>query len=161
MLDLVICEKCGNTFSTSSDVEICPTCQSAHKPPRQQVSAETKSTRKQAKFFGAKALRGTKKQKEWAEKIRSEKMRQFDDASVLAFNGPWNHSKFWIENRNSHGATIEESINEMLAGAVKIAALQDEIQAILEEAMAQPGGILSDEQSAQIKAIEAQIAELS
>lgn len=66
-----------------------------------------------AKSFGGKALKGTAKQKEWAEKLRAEKIAQMDnDQAVMACDpkGLLTNSKFWIENRVASGKAIGEFV---------------------------------------------------
>ena len=68
-----------------------------------------------AKFFGGKALQGTKKQKEWAEKIRAEKLGQMTPEQALMACDPGGlltHSKFWIENRKKSGSDIGAFVSE-------------------------------------------------
>jgi len=67
------------------------------------VSQKALDARKNAKFLGGKALTGSAKQKEWAEKIRATVISQVssaEDAQALVTNGLAATSKFWIENRN-------------------------------------------------------------
>lgn len=79
------------------------------KAERQSISAKAQDARNIAKAFGGKALSGTAKQKEWAEKIRAEKLSQMDfDTAILVCdkNGLLGHSKFWIENRTKSATEI-------------------------------------------------------
>lgn len=66
--------------------------------------------RSAAKSFGGKALKGTAKQKSWAEKIRAEKLREMasDDERRAACSpdGLLATAKFWIENRSRSGSEI-------------------------------------------------------
>lgn len=66
-----------------------------------------------AKAFGGKALKGTMKQKEWAEKIRAEKLKDMPHEiaeMVCDPDGILTHSKFWIENRNASASDIGDFI---------------------------------------------------
>lgn len=86
--------------------------------PRSTLSAGAMGARADAKALGGKALKGSKKQKEWAEKIRAEKIREMteDQARVACDpNGILSHSKFWIENRNKSGREIGEFVQEQKA----------------------------------------------
>ena len=84
--------------------------------PREEVSDQTKEYREIAKKFGGKSLRGTKRQKEWAEKIRAEKIQQVDEkaAKILAMSNVsyLNSAKFWIEARDLTGHFIAESFEK-------------------------------------------------
>lgn len=67
------------------------------------LSHKAQEARDIARFFGGKALIGTQKQKEWAEKIREEKILSMnEDQAILACDskGLGRSAKFWIENRN-------------------------------------------------------------
>jgi hypothetical protein len=69
----------------------------------QKLSAKSTDARAVAKLYGGKALTGSASQKEWAEKIRAEKLSQLtslDDAELVC--GPdslCRTAKFWIDNR--------------------------------------------------------------
>lgn len=109
------------------------------KKERQSISAKAQDARNIAKAFGGKALAGTTKQKEWAEKIRAEKLSQMDfDIAILVCdkNGLLNHSKFWIENRtksaNEIGAFIIEQ-KALLATFRKLEKGTEEALAIAEK----------------------------
>lgn len=63
-----------------------------------------KKFREVAKFYGAKALTGSAKQKEWAERIRfdiltSDCLSDEQKADLLYLEGVVNTSRFWISNR--------------------------------------------------------------
>lgn len=76
---------------------------------RKSLSTKALDAREIAKAFGGKALVGTAKQKEWAEKIRAEKLKsmQFEDAILVCDpTGLLGNSKFWIENRNASASDI-------------------------------------------------------
>ena len=85
---------------------------------RVSVSPKAKVARESAKFFGGKALTGTAKQKEWAEKIRAEKLSNMSpaDALIVAADSLAAQSKLWIDNRNKYAS-------EFIAYAIKKAAL--------------------------------------
>lgn len=85
---------------------------------RKPLSTRAQDARAIAKAFGGKALKGTAKQKEWAEKIRAEKLAQMDlDQAEMACdpNGLLTHSKFWIENRARSGREIGEFVQQQKA----------------------------------------------
>lgn len=80
---------------------------------RTSISDKALDARKVAKFFGGKALLGTKRQKEWAEKIRASKLDGMTELQALQAcdpSGLLNHSKFWIENRDKSGKEIGEFV---------------------------------------------------
>lgn len=81
--------------------------------PRRTMSQTAQDARTVAKMFGGKALKGTAKQKEWAEKIRAEALRgmTIEQAEMAAEpNGLLTNSKFWIENRTRNGREIGEFV---------------------------------------------------
>jgi hypothetical protein len=83
--------------------------------PRTSLSDKALDARAVAKMFGGRALKGSKKQKEWAEKIRAEKLREMTDLQAVAAcdpNGLLTHSKFWIENRDKSGKEIGEFVEQ-------------------------------------------------
>lgn len=85
---------------------------------RKPLSDKAQDARALAKFFGGKALKGTARQKEWAEKIRAEKLRQMSPELaelVVDPNGLLTNSKFWIEHRDSSGEAIGEFIHQQKA----------------------------------------------
>jgi hypothetical protein len=82
---------------------------------KSKVSDAAITNREAVKVHGAVALKGTVKQKNWAEKIRSEKIAYLssEDASLLCDkNGLLTHSKFWIENRDRSSNEIVVFIKE-------------------------------------------------
>jgi len=73
------------------------------------ISDRAQTARDKAKFFGGKALTGSAKQKEWAEKIRAEKlfaMTQDQAEMACAHNGLGRSANFWIQNRERSGSEI-------------------------------------------------------
>ena len=80
---------------------------------RTALSDKALEARKVAKFFGGMALVGTKRQKEWAEKIRADKLHGMTELQALQACDPTGllkHSKFWIENRDRSGKEIGEFV---------------------------------------------------
>jgi len=69
---------------------------------RQKVNTKCLENRKTAKKFGGLALRGTLKQKEWAEKIRACILTSVSKevAEILATSKNYSHSRFWIVNKD-------------------------------------------------------------
>ncbi len=74
------------------------------KTARKSVSANAKGFRDYAKQFGGKALAGSAKQKEWAEKIRYEVLTKCDDeqATILCSLAITGKASFWINFRNEN-----------------------------------------------------------
>ncbi|MFA7175043.1 MAG: hypothetical protein WC340_16845 [Kiritimatiellia bacterium] len=77
------------------------------------VSKEAMRARNIAKFFGGKALKGSKKQKEWGEKIRAEKLAEMDEAlaEVVVTDTVAETAKFWIENREKDPEQFREKFS--------------------------------------------------
>ncbi len=72
---------------------------------RWEPSSDVKDYRKVAKFYGGKALTGSKKQKEWGEKLRhkvltSKSLSDEQKAEFIALGGITQTAKFWISNRD-------------------------------------------------------------
>ena len=85
---------------------------------RTQLNDKALDARSVAKLFGGKALTGTKKQKEWAEKIRAEKLRGMTDKQAILASAPdglLTSSKFWIENRSASAADIGNFVEQQKA----------------------------------------------
>lgn len=85
---------------------------------RRQLSAKAQDARAVAKLFGGRALKGTAKQKEWAEKIRAEKLAEMtEDQAEMACdtNGLLTNAKFWIEQRARSGREIGAFVQEQRA----------------------------------------------
>lgn len=92
--------------------------QSGQSRQRYAPSAQAKQGRELAKVFGGRALKGTAKQKDWAEKIRAEKLREMDmDQAEMACDpqGLLTNAKFWIEQRRSSGKAIGEFVQQQKA----------------------------------------------
>lgn len=80
---------------------------------RAELSSNAKEARDVAKFFGGKALKGSAKQKEWAEKIRAEKLKTVSSEHAELICEPDNllqQAKVWIENRNKSGREFAEFV---------------------------------------------------
>ncbi|ABM39735.1 hypothetical protein [Polaromonas naphthalenivorans] len=78
---------------------------------RTKMSSTAITARAAASKFGGKALTGTKKQKEWGEKIRSELVQKLTPAQAEILVRYYPTAKFWIENRATPnlGAAAEEA----------------------------------------------------
>lgn len=85
-----------------------------------------------AKFFGGRALTGTEKQKDWAEQIRAEKLREMTEVQAIAACDPkglLKTAKFWINHRKKTGIEIGRFVEEqkrMLAEHQQAVACGDE-----------------------------------
>lgn len=101
---------------------------------RTSLSDKALAYRDIAKMFGGKALSGTKRQKEWAEKIRAEKLAGMNqDQAELACraDGLGKSSKFWIENKERSPRQIGEFFveqTELLAKAKSLRAQLNEAE---------------------------------
>ena len=114
MKDLVICECCGTSFETSSNHEVCDTCLNTETRTRC-VDSKTTALRKTAKSLGAKALKGSAKQKKWAESIRENFILSAYDIEALKtyiVSPSFHTAKFWIENRNNEN--LENDLIELV-----------------------------------------------
>ena len=82
---------------------------------RKTLSTKALDSRAVAKIFGGKALSGTAKQKNWAEKIRAEKlvlMTKEQAELVCDKSGLLNNAKFWIEHREKGANEIIDFVIE-------------------------------------------------
>lgn len=85
------------------------------RPATRPLSDAATDARATAKHFGGRALTGTARQKEWAEKIRSQKIVAMPLAAAeLACdpNGLGRTAKFWIENRDRTTAEFAAFLTE-------------------------------------------------
>lgn len=76
------------------------------------IGEKAKAGRELAKLYGGKALTGTPKQKEWAEKIRAEKLIGLDDdtATFLSVSKLADSAKFWIDMKDMSSNDIFRSV---------------------------------------------------
>lgn len=114
MSDLVICEICGATFQTTSDLEICGSCKEGNRKTDKHTK-EAQALRKTAKEFGAKALKGTPKQKKWGENLRLDfiiSANSIESVKILLCSPSLEKAKFWIENRDNKN--LESNLIEIL-----------------------------------------------
>lgn len=86
------------------------------KANRKPLSDKIKEARAVAKDFGGKALKGSKKQKDWAEGIRANILKNIDKnlAETLASNALFQHSSVFINIRNKSHSNIEQMLIEIL-----------------------------------------------
>lgn len=125
MTDLIICEICGQTFQTTSNTEICNACQKGAKKTDKNTKA-AQALRKTAKGIGAKALKGTAKQKKWGESLRLDFINSAKDleaVKVLVCSASLETAKFWIENRDNNN--LESELVEILEITKKLNAGED------------------------------------
>lgn len=68
-----------------------------------------------AKFFDGKALKGTKKQKMWAEVIRAEKLKQLDEriARILCTHYQTQSASFWIDRKDFSASQLADMCSEI------------------------------------------------
>lgn len=111
----IICELCGSTFKSSSNVDICSKCSTStgQKMPGEQKSLDNaKNMRQEAKSIGLKALVGSAKQKSWGETIRKQLIDNIKISSIvsqengnavyeLLTSSLFQSAAFWIDQRNN------------------------------------------------------------
>lgn len=101
--------------------------------PKYVPSDKVQAHRAYAKLFGGKALTGTDKQKNWAEKIRAEKLAQVSDnlaAKMLTVIYPAESAKFWIENRDKPASQMAAYAGRYMSavkGLNRVAALIEQV----------------------------------
>ena len=73
------------------------------KAAQAEKNKKTAEVRKAAGMLGGKALKGTARQKAWAEEIRAKAIKRVeaDVAQKLLTDAKYQHAKFWIENRKA------------------------------------------------------------
>jgi len=108
----------GQWIDLETGVAYDPTHNYNTKAVRQSISPKAQDARNIAKAFGGKALTGSVKQKEWAEKIRAEKLAGMtQDQAEMACDpkGLLTAAKFWIENRGAFSSEIGEFVMQQKA----------------------------------------------
>lgn len=81
------------------------------KKTRRSLNKKSLEARNVAKMFGGKVLTGSRKQKEWGEKIRAQKIEGMDADDAQAAcdpNGMGRSAHFWIANRDREPAEIAD-----------------------------------------------------
>ncbi|WP_057382322.1 hypothetical protein [Pseudomonas aeruginosa] len=99
----------GQWIDLETGIAYDPSYDYASNTRRASLSPRGIDARAVAKAFGGRALTGTARQKEWAEKIRAEKVQQMNqDQAEMACDpsGLLTAAKFWIENRNASAQEI-------------------------------------------------------
>jgi len=115
MTGLVICEICGTSFYTTTSLEVCASCLKGNKKTDKDTKV-AQSMRADAKKLGAKALKGTPKQKKWGESLRCDFIKNASDTEAikaLVCSSSLENAKFWIENRGN--AHLEADLVEIMA----------------------------------------------
>jgi hypothetical protein len=77
------------------------------------ISDAAKAARKESKSYGAKALTGSAKQKNWAEQIRADFLKNIKNEeciNMIVVSSIFKKAKFWIEARNKSSYEIEELV---------------------------------------------------
>ncbi|MFG6565865.1 hypothetical protein ACGYLI_16735 [Sulfitobacter sp. 1A13421] len=102
--------ECRDTGNIGTYDEIVP--QNTVKRSSGPVKQEAKDARAKLRPFGFKALTGSKKQKDWAEKIRLEIMTPLPSETKMFFAAmevlPIHRASFWIENRHKSSTNFAE-----------------------------------------------------
>lgn len=89
-----------------------------YRPQRKTASIKTIEHRKVAKKYGGLALKGTHKQKAWAEDIRATKIQELNEDKRPMLVRPdmkdIQQAKFWISNRELQAIFIHDILAEVL-----------------------------------------------
>lgn len=115
MKDLVICEICGTSFYTEKSLEVCSLCLGIERIRIDKDIKTAQSLRKTAKSLGARALKGTPKQKKWGERLRLNFINSainIEAVKTLISSPSLETAKFWIENRNN--SSLEFDLSKIL-----------------------------------------------
>ena len=112
--DMPMRDENGNWYDAEDGL---PYNNSTPAPARRTISATAQSARKTAKDFGGKALTGSKKQKEWAEKIRAKNLQSMttEQAAQVCSSSLTASAHFWIENRAKSASEIAQFIERARA----------------------------------------------
>ena len=108
----------GTWYDAETGISFSASSEAAPYRIQYNPSADVQGYRDYAKQFGGKALTGSPKQKDWAEKIRAEKLAEAKDhagVDVLARSKLFSSAKFWIENRTEKGGVLAEYATNYLA----------------------------------------------
>jgi hypothetical protein len=98
-MDLIICDVCGQTVEVPQNMDVCYSC-AGHKEKKETKKPKKTTVRSASKL---KALKGTAKQKAWAEAIRKDKFADFTEQQKEDFNIANTiptYAAFWIANRD-------------------------------------------------------------
>lgn len=73
----------------------------AQRPARRPLRESTREARAVAKAFGGRALKGTRRQKDWAEGLRARVLPAVtaEQAAILVHLEGTQHASFWIDTR--------------------------------------------------------------
>lgn len=100
-----------------------------YRPQRKPASIKTIEHRKVAKEYGGLALKGTHKQKAWAEDIRATKIQELNEHKrpmlVRREIEDIQHAKFWIENRQLQATLIYDILAEVIIRVAEYRAATD------------------------------------
>lgn len=102
----------GLAYAESKEIEVKRTATEQKRLDR------TVQAHKTAKALGAKALKGSAKQKAWAEDIRKAFLEQdlTDDALSLVTSSEMTaYAKFWIETRSISRQELAKAMNDLVA----------------------------------------------
>lgn len=118
-------DKNGNWYDLETGLSYEP-----EKTERKYVSEKTKEIRKEVKKTGGKSLKGTLKQKEWAEKIRLDLFKKFNLEMTDFYSNLSNaqYAKFWIEFRDETVQELEKNMKEFLLILKEVNELNENIK---------------------------------
>lgn len=122
--------------------------------PRSTASDDTKSHRDFAKQFGGKALTGTTAQKNWAEKIRAEKLSGVDREVAEILCKHLVSAKAWINLRSNKPSEIKERAAAAASAYAELLILDAELKTL-------PAGNLNNDQQRVLNRIAVQCQPLN
>ena len=113
--DMPMQDASGKWFDAETGLRYEDYLESPTSESRKNLPKKTLEFRRIAKDIGGKALTGSRRQKEWAEKIRAEKIddcstQNQKEALVNVSISDIQKAKFWIENRDKSGRKIAHII---------------------------------------------------
>jgi hypothetical protein len=107
--DIPMKDEDGNWYDAETGISFKDWSAGETKTIRKKVSVITTEYRKTIRDIGGSSLSGTMKQKEWAEKIRADKVKQLQDDQrhiLVAAYKVFDKASFWIANRDKAATEI-------------------------------------------------------
>jgi hypothetical protein len=125
----------------------------AKKPINPAHAAQAKVAKAEAKEAGFVPLKGTTKQKVWAEQLRINRIAEMTDAAVIQYAGSsyFSASKFWIETRKHKVDAINGLIKKVIEKDKAAMALRAQYEALMPNVPAGTVVTITDEQNKLIK----------
>lgn len=126
------CERCGSTVAHVNEAEFCTLCANINFDIEEVVSKRSNTddialkraakSRKAAKLLGAKALKGSAKQKAWGEQLRSKFLAFAENEKALEMvisSAITQTAKFWIETRDVENNDLEVAFINLVEATAK------------------------------------------